>query len=199
MRSDAGGNPDLNDLLIELTSGPRQQRQRTDSRGHFHFKGLPPGQWHLRVLGADHLDGYRIEPDTATFILQPGDHYESNFKAIPRQRQIKIIDQGRILTDSTVLGAPPVRSSPPEIPRAESAAALYLENSSIYTVLIDSYPSKAEAERDASRFGEALGLPTRVRPVMVTATETRYQALLGSFSTEADADAIASLLRSASP
>jgi SPOR domain len=188
------------DLLVELSGGSRLFRRRTDIAGRFDFKGLPPGQWRLHILGDESGRGHRIDPDTATFMLKPGDRIEIKAKAEPVQRQIRILEEGKVLKDSAASAAPvapPPGTAPPEIPRAASATVIRVGNSTDYTVLVSSWKSRKDAEQQATLFAEALGIRAQVRPVKEKGKKTSYQVCVGSFASAADAEALAAMLRSA--
>jgi hypothetical protein len=188
------------DLLVELINGSRLLRRKTDSGGRFNFQGLPPGQWRLHILGDEISSGYRIEPDTATFMLKPGDRIEINANAQPVQKQIKLLEEGKVLKDSTASTAPatpPPGVAPPEIPRAASATVIRIGNATGYTVLVSSWKSRKDAEKQAALFAEALGIRAQVRSVKDQGKKTSYQVCVGSFASAGDAEALAAMLRSA--
>ena len=193
-----GGTP-LSNLLLELTSGRRLHRRRTASDGRFEFQGLPPGQWQLRVLPESIPPGYRISADTTAFILRPGDRQEIQLRARPIIRQIRMLEEGKVLIDTSAssslipLDTPAPAQRP--VPRARSAMVIQTGEPPTYGVQISSWKSKEKASAEAALYSRALDVNVRVIPFTSTAGTARYRVVADPYTSKSDADAVARRLR----
>lgn len=89
----------LESTYVEITNGKERQLRITDERGYFQFEDLRPGKWTLKIY-SDNLPMYHyLEKDTFDFELKPGDKKEITAKVLPRERHIKIIEEGGILEE----------------------------------------------------------------------------------------------------
>lgn len=193
-----GGTP-LSNLLLELTSGSRLHRRRTASDGRFEFQGLPPGQWQLRILPESIPPGYRISADTTTFILRPGDRQEIQLRARLVQRQIRMLEEGKILIDTTASPSAIAPVAPPPVqqpvPGAPSAIVVRTGEPPTYGVQISTWEDKEKASAQATLYSRALDVQVRVMPFTSKPGTTKYRIVAGPFATESEAEAFARRLR----
>jgi hypothetical protein len=191
-------------LIVEMTCGARLQRRRSGPDGRYEFSGLPPGQWQLRVLDESMPPGLRITIDTATFTLRPGDRQEIRIRAIPLQRQIRMLEEGKVILDTSAHTAitPPQRPDPPtppgvtrSLPRAPSAIVLRSGKPARYTIQISSWKSKERSTKEASLYSGALGAKVTAVPFTSKTGATGYRVIAGPYSSKAQADSLARRLR----
>lgn len=86
------------EVLVEATCGERRVTQRTDDQGRFSFEELPPCKWIVKVSGENLPPLHILEKDAFEIDLKPGENREIAVKAVPRKRQIMIIDSGKVET-----------------------------------------------------------------------------------------------------
>jgi hypothetical protein len=194
----AGEGPPLPNILLELSSGDRMQRQRTASDGRFSFLGLPPGQWHLRVLPESVPPGYRVSMDTAQFMLRPGGRQEIHLQARRVQRQIRMLEEGKILIDTSAIPstlspapAPETREAPP----APSALVLRTGKPPRYSVQISSWSSRRKAIAQAAEYSRTLDGRVTTTAFGSKSGKTVYRVMAGPYATKAEAEAVAVRLR----
>lgn len=191
------GSP-LPNILLELSSGNRMQRQRTASDGRFDFLGLPPGQWQLRVLPESVPPGYSIRMDTAVFILRPGERQEIHLQARPVQRQIRMIEEGKILIDTSRSSSVLPPASTPEsrkAPPAPSALVIRSGRPPRYSVQISSWRSRDKASAQAAQYSRALDAKVSTTAFRSKSGKTGYRVMAGPYATKAEAEAVAQRLR----
>ncbi len=68
----------------------------TDSQGMFFFNKISPGKWILLIQTDNLPSGYYLERNEISLDILPGDVKRLEFKALPIERQLKIIDQSNI-------------------------------------------------------------------------------------------------------
>ena len=87
-------------VFIELSNGNETLRRVADSRGRFTFTDLRPGRWVLKAVGGEVPLYHGFEKEFFEFDLKPGAHENATFKILPRRRQIKIIQEGRVIQET---------------------------------------------------------------------------------------------------
>lgn len=94
--SHAGEVRPLVGALVELACGEEVLRVLSDERGRFHFEGLRPGTWHLRVY-SDRLPAHhRLEQSERDLTLLPGTSEHVAVRVLPVVRPIHVIDGGKL-------------------------------------------------------------------------------------------------------
>ena len=89
----------LEGTYVEITNGKERQLRITDERGYFQFEDLRPAKWTLKIY-SDNLPMYHyLKRDTFKFELKPGDKKEIIAKVLPKERRIKIIEEGEVLEE----------------------------------------------------------------------------------------------------
>ncbi len=86
----------IGEILIEATCGERTVTQLTDDHGRFSFEELPPCRWIVKVSGENLPALHILEKDAFVIDLKPGENREITVKAVPRKREILIIDSGKV-------------------------------------------------------------------------------------------------------
>ncbi|MFZ5565059.1 MAG: hypothetical protein ACOZBW_13505 [Thermodesulfobacteriota bacterium] len=86
----------LANILVELSRPEDTRRTVTDANGNFLFQRLLPGTWTLKVythnLPAQHV----LEKERQVIVIDPGTQAQATVNVVPRLREIKFIDTGRI-------------------------------------------------------------------------------------------------------
>jgi hypothetical protein len=86
----------LGNILVEVRNENEIIRDVTDKKGMFSFDKLKPGTWTVKIYSDNLPDNHYIQDDTRLFELKQGETKEMTVKVLPRQRKIRIIDQGTI-------------------------------------------------------------------------------------------------------
>ncbi len=82
--------------LIELRSGTRSWRTRTNQRGSFAFRGIPGGMYELHLISADRLPAYHTFRQDVFKIVVKGDSVTTRkFVAEPVKRTIRFQNTGQ--------------------------------------------------------------------------------------------------------
>ena len=88
----------LGNTLVELTDGSEILRRATDSNGEFLFESLRPGKWQLKISDYNLPAYHYIENPEREFELESGGQEKVTVRVLPRLRQIKMIEQGDMIT-----------------------------------------------------------------------------------------------------
>lgn len=91
-----GNGHNVNRLILEISNGQVVQRVETDGYGNFQFSDALPGTWTLKLYEAGVTRGYEATTWEQTFTLEPGESRNVEFKLVPRERKIRIIDEGEL-------------------------------------------------------------------------------------------------------
>jgi hypothetical protein len=78
--------------LLELTDGNETRRATTDNNGVFSFKDLPPRNWKLKLYNEILPEYHYFEMNEKDFTVNKGDVVEFHLKALPRLRDIKMLE-----------------------------------------------------------------------------------------------------------
>lgn len=89
--SNANGN-----ILVEMARDGEVRRTITDREGRFLFEQLVPGDWTLKVYDHNLPEHHYLENGNQEVVVKPGKRREVRVRVIPRLRQIRFIDEGRI-------------------------------------------------------------------------------------------------------
>ena len=81
----------LRGVMLELRSDGLVRRQVSKGNGRFVFRGLPPGEWTLRVVGGALPEYHYFERDTVVITLEAGATQDVVLTVLPRRRQIQIV------------------------------------------------------------------------------------------------------------
>lgn len=84
--------------VLELTSGDRRLRAIADRDGRFGFPEVIPGAWTLRVLHARLPAHHAVEQESYGLTLVPGAQDEVRIRVLPKQRRIRMLESGTVLT-----------------------------------------------------------------------------------------------------
>lgn len=84
---EGGGVPGI---VLTLTRGEETARRATDAEGRFSFSGMRPGRWELRVDGDGLPPLHRLENDSSTIELVPGDETEIQIRVLPIERRLRL-------------------------------------------------------------------------------------------------------------
>ncbi len=90
-------------ILVELACDGEDGdvvRTLTNSEGAFLFEGLRPGVWQLKVYDYNIPDYYYLEKATMELELSAGDTEEVSLRVLPKERPIRIIEEGEIKTNN---------------------------------------------------------------------------------------------------
>jgi hypothetical protein len=89
----------LANTLIELTDGEETKRLLTAGDGSFSVHELRPGRWTF-VIPPEHLPEHcSVENPDMHFTLQPGEAHTVSIRIIPRERPIRILEDGGTLIE----------------------------------------------------------------------------------------------------
>lgn len=80
-------------VLVEINDGEEMLQQRTDASGRFSFDNIRPGHWTLLFNGDDLPEQYSTEQEEFEVDIKPGEEKEVKVKALPRIRNIQIIEK----------------------------------------------------------------------------------------------------------
>lgn len=94
--AEAGG---VEGAMVVLHDGRETLRRVTDGEGRFSFPDIRPGQWTLRVKAPALRGSHSLEPEARSLRLEPGERKRIRVEAVPRQRDIQVVNHGRIATD----------------------------------------------------------------------------------------------------
>ena len=89
----------LADILVELRRQAETLRRLTDGIGHFAFEDLRPGQWELKVYDKNLPEYHYLESNLFRIQLEPGGKQTCNINVLFKQRQIRMLKGGGILSD----------------------------------------------------------------------------------------------------
>ncbi|MFC1539090.1 SPOR domain-containing protein [Candidatus Latescibacterota bacterium] len=115
----------LDNVLLELNNDKEILRVLSGPKGVFSFDSIRPGTWSLKIYD-DAIPMYHIiERSTRQIVLNPGDSQEIEVKVMPKQRQIKFLDQGTVKAETMETGTVPVAAavrprSDTELPKTDT-------------------------------------------------------------------------------
>jgi diguanylate cyclase (GGDEF)-like protein len=90
---EAGG---LGNVLVEINNEKEVLQQLTDENGKFSFEGMRPGKWNLKIYENDWSADHYLEKNEFQIELKPGEENEIMLRALPRLRQIQILEKEKI-------------------------------------------------------------------------------------------------------
>jgi hypothetical protein len=93
--------PSMRGVLVELVQNSDVRRTLTDPDGNFLFQRLAAGNWLVRVYPQGLPPRSRLQRETSTVFLQPGDETRVIFYVVPLERRIRFQDGGHIETVPT--------------------------------------------------------------------------------------------------
>ncbi|HWP81392.1 MAG TPA: SPOR domain-containing protein [Bacteroidota bacterium] len=179
----AGGHTGM---ALELSNGIEIHRRVSDSRGQFVFADLRPGVWTLKAfdysLPANHL----IERDTFRVELKPGTQADLDIRVLPQRRTIRVIEEGTIIQQEQPRQPPPAQSDCFIIP---------LSDQSGFLLQISSWQTRTKAESIARIAKEKSKFDSSIERANVRGLGPRYRVHLGTFKTQAEAEAMCQFLR----
>jgi len=88
----------VQDLVVELRNNGKVLHTRTDAEGRFQFQTLPPGKWRLTVVRGSLPDLHRLEPQTRSLTIAPGETARVEVKLVPVARSIQFMEGGTLST-----------------------------------------------------------------------------------------------------
>lgn len=91
-----GQESGLANLLVELSRPEETRRTVTDKNGGFLFQRLLPDTWTLKVYSHNLPEQHALEKDQQPVVIAPGAQAQVTVRVIPRVREIRFIDNGRI-------------------------------------------------------------------------------------------------------
>ena len=96
----AGNNHNgLGNILVELSRPDETRRTVSDRQGVFLFERLHPGEWDLKIYSHNLPDHHYLEAATETVAVSPGGEEEIIIRVLPRLREIRFVDLGRVGAD----------------------------------------------------------------------------------------------------
>lgn len=96
----AGIKNGLGNILVEVSRPGETRRTVTNRKGEFLFHRLLPGDWTLRVYDHNLPAHHELEAARQTVTVEPGAELQTFARVVPRQRQIRFIDGGRVSVNS---------------------------------------------------------------------------------------------------
>ncbi|MFC1490227.1 SPOR domain-containing protein [Candidatus Latescibacterota bacterium] len=103
----AGG---MENVLLELSNDTEIIRVLSEPSGSFSFNNLRPGIWSLKIYDDAIPMHHIIENSTRQIVLEPGGSNDIEVNVIPKQRQIKFLDQGSVTAVTVEAGSIPEAS-----------------------------------------------------------------------------------------
>lgn len=89
--NNANGN-----ILVEMARDGETRRTISNKDGRFLFEQLVPGDWTLKVYGHNLPEHHYLENGTLELLVEAGKRQEVTVRVLPRMREIRFIDEGRI-------------------------------------------------------------------------------------------------------
>ena len=89
-------------VMLELASGNETLRTMTYSNGDFSFEDLRPGNWKLTVYDYNLPAYHYLEKSELNVALSPGEEKRTTLRVLPTLRQIKILEQGVVMSQNIV-------------------------------------------------------------------------------------------------
>jgi hypothetical protein len=83
-------------ILVELAREGETRRTISDRHGRFLFEQLVPGEWTLKIYGHNLPKHHYLENGTRKVMVAPGERGQVTVQVLPRLREIRFIDKGRI-------------------------------------------------------------------------------------------------------
>ena len=83
-------------VLVELSRDDEVLRRATTNTGGFHFGGLRPGRWRLRVDDHNLPAHHRLTQSEMVLDLAAGDRTEICIRAVPETRYMTIVDSAEL-------------------------------------------------------------------------------------------------------
>ncbi|WP_420456200.1 hypothetical protein [Rubrivirga sp.] len=96
--------------VLEMTGPGGRLRAVSDRQGRFAFEGVPPGDWTLRVLHAELPAHHAVERESYAVTLGPGEQGRLEIGVAPRQRRIRLLESGTVLSEAPPASGPSVKS-----------------------------------------------------------------------------------------
>ncbi|MFO7577196.1 MAG: carboxypeptidase regulatory-like domain-containing protein [Pelovirga sp.] len=93
----AAGDGVPGNLLVELSRHEETRRTISDDQGRFLFERLSPGTWTLTIYADNLSRHYLLEQNRIPVTIAPGADEDVRINILPRRRQIRFVDAGRIL------------------------------------------------------------------------------------------------------
>ena len=91
-------NAGLKNILVQISNGEETMQSLTNENGIFAFDGIRPGKWKIKMypmlLPAHHY----LEKEEFEVYLEPGEEKDVLTKVLPRQRPIRMIEEGEIIS-----------------------------------------------------------------------------------------------------
>lgn len=79
-------------LLLESSATHERFFASTNEQGRFSFESLAPGRWILKVITSSLPSQYYVEEEALVIDLFPGEDKSMTWKALPVQREMRLID-----------------------------------------------------------------------------------------------------------
>ncbi|MBN2339774.1 MAG: hypothetical protein JXP48_14705 [Acidobacteria bacterium] len=86
----------IGNMLVELARPGETRRTVTDPHGGFLFEKLAPGTWTLKVYERNLPENHRLEKAERPVTIAPGARAGVTVRVLPRPREIRFIDKGRV-------------------------------------------------------------------------------------------------------
>ncbi|MBL0062060.1 MAG: SPOR domain-containing protein [bacterium] len=180
----------LADCNLALSNGDEMITATTASDGSFAVRKLRPGVWTVTMRTTNLPDYHRLEQETYTVTLNPGESEKIELRVIPRARRLLIKSSGTLRLGESSLRNPSIPSAPqvptqskqpstsnvaPDAPRILRP----VDDGGIWYVQICAYNNLALAERRAAKLRDD-GFASKIAPLHAKSS-TVYQVRVGAF------------------
>jgi cell division septation protein DedD len=187
---------ELADCGLLLSSGEESINVTTSADGSFSAQKLRPGVWTVTARAFNLPDYHRLEQETITVTLSPGQTEVCDFRVVPRTRRLLITASGTLrVGENSVTSIS--RTNEPSFSTTKNVAQTNrtvndtvsgrrtADDHGIWYVQIAAYRSANFAERRATQLREN-GYPSKIVPVPAR-SGTVFQVRAGSYASAADA------------
>lgn len=189
---------------LALSNGEETITATTDLDGSFAVRKLRPGVWTATVQTSNLPDYHRVEQETYTVTLNPGESKTIELRVVPRARRLLIKSSGILrLGENSVHGTsilpiphmPTPAYQPPTSSMAPDTTRLMrpVDDGGIWYVQICAYNNLALAERHAAKLRDH-GFTSKIAPLHAKSS-TVYQLRVGGYEDKHSASTAALTLK----
>ncbi len=193
----------LADCNLALSNGEETIMVTTASDGSFAVRKLRPGVWTVAVQTTNFPEYHRLEQESYTVTLNPGESENLNLQVVPRARRLLIKSSGTLRLGDSPLHSPsssltqqtpaqtiqlPTRSATPDTTRLMRP----VDDGGIWYIQICAYSNLVLAERRAAKLRDD-GFTSKIAPLL-TKSGTVYQVRVGGYEDKHSASTVAQTL-----